>query len=52
MRKFFSYGSPNPKLHYHAPREELIEQAVKQLTGEDPNDGGHYITVWGPRQTG
>ncbi|MEM7537520.1 MAG: AAA-like domain-containing protein, partial [Chloroflexota bacterium] len=37
---------------YYVPREELIEKAYTQLLGEDPDIGGHYITVWAPRQTG
>ncbi len=52
MRKFSSYGQINTKLHYYAPRTELIEHAYTQLMGEDPEEGGHYITVWAPRQTG
>jgi len=52
MRKFTSYGSPNPKLHYFAPRNELIARAYNQLAGHDPEEGGHYITAWAPRQTG
>ncbi|MFQ5616113.1 MAG: hypothetical protein ACE5GO_06605, partial [Anaerolineales bacterium] len=52
MRKFSSYGPINTKLHYHVPRTELIDFAHTQLVGEDPAEGGHYITVWGPRQTG
>ncbi len=52
MRKFSSYGQINTKLHYYAPRKELIEHAYTQLMGEDPEEGGHYITVWAPRQTG
>ncbi|OQY56277.1 MAG: hypothetical protein DRR08_02540 [Candidatus Parabeggiatoa sp. nov. 2] len=52
MRKFSSYGAPNNKLHYYAPREALIKNAITQLKGEEPNEGGHYITVWAPRQTG
>lgn len=52
MRKFTSYESPNPKLHYFAPREKLIANAYEQLVGENPQEGGHYITVWAPRQTG
>ncbi|MDM8532408.1 AAA-like domain-containing protein [Anaerolineales bacterium HSG25] len=52
MRRFSSYGPINPTSHYHAPREALIEQGLTQLIGEDPDEGGHYITVWGPRQTG
>ncbi|MBV7338275.1 AAA-like domain-containing protein [Chloroflexi bacterium TSY] len=52
MRKFSSYGPINTKLHYYAPRTELLDHACLQLLGEDLNDGGHYITVWAPRQTG
>jgi predicted AAA+ superfamily ATPase len=35
-----------------APREELISQVLSQLKGDESDDGGHYITVWAPRQTG
>ncbi|OAD23499.1 hypothetical protein THIOM_000666, partial [Candidatus Thiomargarita nelsonii] len=52
MRKFSSYGPPNKKLHYYAPRETLVTHALTQLKGDDPDEGGHYITVWAPRQTG
>ncbi|NIM16984.1 MAG: AAA family ATPase [Candidatus Aminicenantes bacterium] len=52
MRRFSSYGPINNKLHYYAPREELINRAYTQLLGENPSEGGHYITVWAPRQTG
>ncbi len=52
MRKFFSYGQVNTKLYYYAPREELINKAYTALLGEQPEEGGHYITVWAPRQTG
>ncbi|MCP4696847.1 MAG: hypothetical protein GY862_08355, partial [Gammaproteobacteria bacterium] len=37
--------------HYHVPRLELADFAYRQLLG-DPDEGGHYITVWDPRQTG
>jgi predicted AAA+ superfamily ATPase len=30
----------------------LIEQALGQLLGENPDEGGHCITVWAPRQAG
>jgi Cdc6-like AAA superfamily ATPase len=30
----------------------LIERAYTQLIGKNPKKGGHYITVWAPRQTG
>ncbi len=52
MRKFSSYGPVNTRLHYHAPRKALTDRAYDELTGHDPLEGGHYITVWAPRQTG
>ncbi|MDM8550067.1 AAA-like domain-containing protein [Desulfobacterales bacterium HSG2] len=52
MRRFSSYGPVSTKVHYYAPREELIDSAYAELTGDDPQEGGHYITVWAPRQTG
>jgi len=52
MRRFYSYGPVNYKVHYYAPREQLINRAYNQLMGENPSEGGHYITVWAPRQTG
>ena len=52
MRRFHSYGPINNNVHYYAPRKELIERAYTQLIGENPSEGGHYITVWAPRQCG
>jgi hypothetical protein len=52
MRKFSSYGPVDTDLHYYVPRQELIDRAYTQLVGEDLNKGGHYITVWAPRQRG
>lgn len=52
MRKFSSYGPVDTKLHYYVPRQGLIDTAVAHLLGEDPTRGGHYITVWAPRQRG
>lgn len=52
MRKFFSYGPVNTNLHFYAPRTALVEEAIAHLRGEAPNEGGHYITVWAPRQAG
>ena len=52
MRKFFSYGPIDRDMHYYAPREDLIAKAWEQVVGENPDKGGHYITVWAPRQTG
>ena len=52
MRKFSSYGPVDTDLHYYAPRTALIDHTCQLLTGDDPQKGGHYITVWAPRQTG
>lgn len=52
MRRFTSYGPPNPKLHYYAPRQALVDYACAQLLGDVPSEGGHYITIWAPRQSG
>ncbi|QTA87566.1 AAA-like domain-containing protein [Desulfonema magnum] len=53
MRKFSSYGPVSKSLHYYVPREELIQRGCSQLLGESPEEeGGHYITVWAPRQCG
>ncbi|MCP5047989.1 MAG: hypothetical protein GY940_12505, partial [bacterium] len=52
MRRFSSYGPLNTKIHYYAPRKDLISKAYTRLVGENPDEGGHYITVWAPRQCG
>ena len=52
MRKFSSYGPVNQNLHYYAPRKDLIEKAYVHLVGESLDAGGHYMTVWAPRQSG
>ncbi len=52
MRKFSSYGAIDRELHYYVPRQKLIDGAFQQLLGDNPDKGGHYITVWAPRQTG
>ena len=52
MRKFSSYGPVDTDLHYYVPRTKLIDQTCLQLLGENPEKGGHYITIWAPRQTG
>jgi hypothetical protein len=53
MRKFSSYGAVDRDLHFYVPRDELIQRAHLQLVGEEPEKkGGHYITVWAPRQCG
>ncbi|OQY48615.1 MAG: hypothetical protein B6242_01885 [Anaerolineaceae bacterium 4572_78] len=50
MRKFFSYGPLDKDLYYYVPRTKLIDFGLLQLLGENPKKGGHYITVWAPRQ--
>jgi len=52
MRRFSSYGPVDPDEYYYAPRNELVEKGYTQLTGENPTKGGHYFTVWAPRQCG
>jgi hypothetical protein len=52
MRTFSSYGPVDTTLHYYAPRKELIDFGIRQIVGSNPEKGGHYITVWAPRQTG
>ena len=51
MRKLNSYGPVNVKKHYYVLRKELIEKCIQSLIG-DPEDEGHYFTIWGARQTG
>ena len=52
MRQFSSYGPIDNDDHYYAPRTDLIHFTMKQLVGNNPKKGGHYITIWAPRQTG
>jgi hypothetical protein len=51
MRRFHSYGPVDAELHFCVPRTELVEQCVDTIIG-DPDKGGHYFTIWAPRQTG
>lgn len=52
MRRFCSYGPVNKRLHYYVPRTELLAFGKQQLLGHNFADGGHYMTVWAPRQRG
>ncbi len=52
MRRFWSYGTVDTEEHYYVPRKDLIKKSYNQLLGTNPQKGGHYITVWAPRQTG
>ena len=51
MRRFHSYGPVSCKQHFCVERNDLIKQCTKQLAG-DPQEGGHYFTIWAPRQNG
>jgi len=51
MRRFHSYGPVDCRYHFCVARQELIAQGVEQLIGV-PEVGGHYFTIWAPRQTG
>lgn len=52
MRTFSSYGPVSTTTNYYASRQKLIETAYQRVVGEEPEEGGHYITVWAPRQAG
>ena len=52
MRRFSSYGPVDTDLDYYVPRQALVDLAHARLLGENPDRGGHYITVWAPRQRG
>ncbi len=51
MRRFHSYGPVDCEEHFCVERKELVNHCVEQLIG-NPEKGGHYFTVWAPRQTG
>ena len=52
MRTFSSYGPVDKDLHFHVPRTDHVQAIQNRLIGEPPEKGGHYITVWAPRQRG
>jgi len=51
MRTFNSYGPIDVEDHFFVERKELIQKCTNQLVGSI-NIGGHYFTIWAPRQTG
>jgi len=51
MRHFHSYGPIDSEEHFCVPRYELIKRCTQQLVG-NPQKGGHYFTIWAPRQNG
>ena len=51
MRRFHSHGPVDKDIHFSVPRTDIVKQYLDQLIGH-PEKGGHYFTVWAPRQTG
>jgi hypothetical protein len=51
MRRFHSYGPVDKNIHFCVPRVNLVQSCLDHIIGE-PGYGGHYFTIWGPRQTG
>ena len=51
MRRFYSYGPVDCEEHFCVPRSGLVQQCLEQLIG-NLKKGGHYFTIWAPRQTG
>ncbi|KJU86785.1 hypothetical protein MBAV_001020 [Candidatus Magnetobacterium bavaricum] len=51
MRHFYSYGPVDREEHFCVPRTQLTETCTGLLVG-NINKGGHYFTIWAPRQTG
>ena len=52
QKTFSSYGPVSRKGNYYVPRNELLEKTYNQLIGDIPEEGGHFFTVWAPRQAG
>jgi hypothetical protein len=51
MRQFHSYGPVDSESHFCVERAQIIEKCMHQLIGH-PEKGGHYFTIWAPRQNG
>ena len=51
MRRFHSYGPVDEDIHFSVPRTDFVQQYLDQFIGH-PKKGGHYFTVWAPRQSG
>jgi len=51
MRRFHSYGPVDCRYHFCVQRQKLVNTCIDQLVGI-PEAGGHYFTIWSPRQTG
>ncbi len=51
MRRFHSYGPVDCRYHFCIQRKELTARCAEQLVGI-PEEGGHFFTIWAPRQSG
>ncbi|KJR40768.1 hypothetical protein MCHI_003339 [Candidatus Magnetoovum chiemensis] len=51
MRHFHSYGPVDSRQHFYVPRRTLVENCLTYMLG-NADSGGHYFTIWAPRQTG
>jgi len=51
MRHFHSYGPVDCEEHFCVQRNELIGRCTRQQV-DNPKKGGHYFTIWSPRQNG
>jgi hypothetical protein len=51
MRRFHSYGPVDKDIHFCVPRTELVGNCLNHIIGL-PDKGGHFFTLWAPRQTG
>ncbi len=51
MRRFHSYGPVDHEEHFYVSRKELIDNCTQHIIGKS-GKGGHYFTIWAPRQTG
>jgi len=51
MRRFHSYGPVDCERHFCVKRGDLLQKCLDYLV-DDPARGGHYFTIWAPRQTG
>ncbi len=51
MKRFHSYGPVDSRTHFTVPRTDLVHICLESLVG-DAENGGHYFTIFAPRQFG
>jgi hypothetical protein len=51
MKRFHSYGPVDSRTHFTVPRTDLVQTCLESLVG-DAENGGHYFTIFAPRQSG